>query len=173
MVFSIAIIPIMVGSCLMFSKTSSKVAQHINCVCSPSKYRFAAMSWNDPLNPCIAILFILLLFVLNRKSRLIVVKRDLTIYHLYDVCLVISWNLHATSRFAIPCKVEKKVVKVCVKLLHYRICFIYLLFGIPYPISLYHLSGMPISYVRCLYVFRLIFLYRLIDMFILFIWLQK
>ena len=67
MVFSIASIPITVGSRLMFSNTSSNEEQQISCICSPSKYWCAAMSWNDPMTPCIAIRFmsIYLVFVFS------------------------------------------------------------------------------------------------------------
>lgn len=48
---SMAQMPTTVGSRLMFSNTSSKVAQQMISICSPSKYWWAVMSWKDPSSP--------------------------------------------------------------------------------------------------------------------------
>ena len=57
-VFSMASIPMVWLSFRMAANTSSKLAQQINSISSPSKYLCAAISWYEPSVPWIAILFI-------------------------------------------------------------------------------------------------------------------
>lgn len=81
MVFSMASMPMTVGSRLMFSNTFSNVSQQMSMICSPSKYWWAAMSWNDPGTPCMAILFIFSSFggVYKQKFPLHYMKRELDV----------------------------------------------------------------------------------------------
>ena len=86
MVFSMASIPIMELSCFMCSKISSKVLQQISSSSSLGKNLCAAMSWNDPGTPCIAILFIYISFsfvdfslLLYSKNPTSFQKRDLLV----------------------------------------------------------------------------------------------
>ena len=61
MVFSMAMMPSMSFSALSRSNISSKVSQQTSRTSSPSKKRWAAMSWKLPSMPCIAICFIVLI----------------------------------------------------------------------------------------------------------------
>ena len=116
MVFSMAVMPITVGSCLICANTSSNVAQQISCICSPSKYRCAAMSWNDPISPCIAILFIFLI-----KIPLSLCCEAGLYFFLFFHCLF----LHTAFRFTGCCKVKIKAVKVSIQHVHCLDIFVY------------------------------------------------
>ena len=73
------------------------------------------MSWNDPVSPCIAILFICSMRSLIKKLRFHdVVKRSL-IFHF----LIFVLNLHTAIRFTGCCKVKIIAVKVCIHHLHF------------------------------------------------------
>ena len=109
MVFSMASIPMTELSSLMCAKISSKVSQQMSSISSFGKNLCAAMSWNEPGTPCIAILFIISLF--NKKSRLNQ-KRDLSLVSFHLSFLNVHIHIPA-SLFFDKVKVKKEKEEIC------------------------------------------------------------
>ena len=73
-----------------------------------------------------------------RKTVLLTIERDR--FDDFKESNILSWNLHATSRFTIICKVKVIAKKECVKLLHCLYIFIcYSLLFFPSPFSFFYI----------------------------------
>ena len=77
------------------------------------------MSWNDPINPCIAILFISSLFKKKLRFHLVCEAEPYFIFNLSSLIY-----LHTAYRFTGLCKVKVITVKVSVHIQHFSVIFV-------------------------------------------------